>query len=144
MAGSMTKGIRELTVFLGGMERNAGKAVTGTVSKYGMEIFRAVVQRSPVDKGMFRGSWDMITRTGGAHLLQLKITNSLPYAGPLEEGSKKGEKPWPNAGPKTVEVDGRIYSSQAPGGIVNPVMEKVNVNGLMGAIEVALRMAGLR
>jgi hypothetical protein len=121
MAGSMTKGIRELTVFLGGMEKQAGKAVTGTVSKYGMEIFRGVVQRSPVDKGMFRGSWDT-----------------------LEEGSKKGEKPWPNAGPKTVEVDGRIYSSQAPGGIVDPVMEKVNVSGLMGAIEVALRMAGLR
>src|SRR5690242_8176681 len=35
-----------------------------------------------------------------------------------EYGSAKGSRPWPSAGPRTVESGGRIYSSQARGGFV--------------------------
>ena len=40
------------------------------------------------------------------------------YWAPCEFGSRRGGRPWPNPGPRTVASGGRVYSSQAPGGFV--------------------------
>lgn len=42
--------------------------------------------------------------------------NPTPYAGVIEEGT------YPHAGPRTIAVDGGVYSRQAPGGILAPLL----------------------
>lgn len=41
---------------------------------------------------------------------------AVNYWGVLDAGSHEGSRPWPSAGKKTTEKDGRIFSKQAPGG----------------------------
>ena len=48
------------------------------------------------------------------------IFNNLPYAPPIEIGSKG--KPWETPGPKTVLYNGRVYSKQAPGGVFDKII----------------------
>jgi hypothetical protein len=53
----------------------------------------------------------------------IEISNNLPYAGPIEKGSKLGERPWPSAGPLTLVMGGRVFSKQAPGGMIGPILK---------------------
>lgn len=99
-----------------------------------LEMFTGVVRKSPVDKGTFRGNWQvdqrgfsydktdpsgqktiveitekvMASRVGGI----ISLINNLPYSEVLEVGG------YPGVGPKTVAGPGGIYSKQAPQGMV--------------------------
>jgi hypothetical protein len=91
--------------------------------KIALDIIPALDDNSPVDTGMFRAEWDFKEEKGSpGTLAQVSIFNSMPYAAVIEEGSPKGGKPWASAGPKTIEQDGRIWSMQAVGGVIAPVM----------------------
>jgi len=69
---------------------------------------------TPVDSGEAKASWTIVRRDETGY----SFGNPAPYAHVLEHGSVKGQKPWPQVGPRTVEIGGQIYSSQAPGGIL--------------------------
>lgn len=79
---------------------------------YANSIRHEVFDKSPVDTGRFRNSWVMF-KDGKKFI----ISNNCNYAYYMEEGSIPGEFPWPGVGRRTVMFDGRIYSSQAPGGV---------------------------
>lgn len=68
---------------------------------------------TPIDTGEAQRSWTIVRRVEGGY----SFGNIAPYAHILEEGSKPGKAPWPNVGPKTTLFAGRIYSTQAVGGI---------------------------
>lgn len=101
------------------------------VSLIGLTAFRGVVLKSPVDKGRFKGNWNLaigsmdastteavdpaggqtINRAAGAISAYsaiegfpvINITNALPYAERLEDG----------------------YSAQAPGGMVGLTVAEI-------------------
>jgi hypothetical protein len=73
----------------------------------------AVKDATPVDTGEAQKSWTIVRRSEGGY----SFGNVAPYAHILETGSEPGKAPWPNVGPRTTMYAGRIYSSQAPGGI---------------------------
>lgn len=98
--------------------------------------------KSPVGQfggGTYKKSWVVSYPTRAGKLAKVVFSNTQPYTGPIELGVTPGEKPWPSVsdkesvkrkgklvtvGGRTVEYKGRIYSSQAPGGVAQPVLEK--------------------
>ena len=83
-----------------------------------------IVARSPVHNGLYRAGWGfMPSFREDEQAFYALIANNVEYAEPVTYGSLEGQKPWPNAGPKTVKQGNRIYSSQAPGGVINPILE---------------------
>lgn len=93
------------------------------LNKMALDIIPALDDNSPVDKGTFRAEWDFKEEDGGPGVAaQVSIFNRMPYAAVIEEGTPQGKKPWATTGSKTIELDGRIWSRQAVGGVVAPVM----------------------
>jgi len=76
------------------------------------KIRRRAIERTPVDTGYLKSAWTPLIKLGSG----ISFGNYAPYAGIVEYGL------YPGLGPKTVEFRGRIYSSQAPGGMVGPVV----------------------
>jgi hypothetical protein len=95
---------------------------------FGFQLLALAQTRSPVDTGRFRAAWQLSPFYGANTIAGIMLTNNVPYAGVLEFGSRSGKKPWPSAGPKTVVHSGRIYSRQAPGGIMAPVLPSIAQN----------------
>ena len=89
------------------------------------KIRQLVIARTPVDKGTAKAGWsELYTAPEG-----LSFTNPVAYMHVLEEGL------YPGVGPKTVAYAGGIYSSQAPGGMITPIMEdKALIDGMADEI----------
>lgn len=83
-------------------------------------------ESSPVDQGEFKQSWTSTTSSQSGNLTSI-ISNSHVAAGAIEFGSLPGSRPWPNPGPKTSLSGGRIYSSQAIGGVINKVVDDAKI-----------------
>ena len=137
----MTVRIKGTDEVIGGLKRiqvninSSGQQLKPVVT----DIYNKVQERSPVDSGEFKADWDLDEKTNtGKYDYIAKITNSRPYALPIEIGSELGEKPWPSAGPKTIEYNGRIFSIQVvdgkDAGVVSPVLEEVGFEQLAETI----------
>jgi hypothetical protein len=82
-------------------------------------------------KGNFKKNWNYDeSKTGPNVAFQANIKNMVIYAAPLEEGSDPGQSPWPNPGSRTVSYEGKIFSSQAPGGVTKKVLDDINFSEL--------------
>ena len=93
------------------------------LNKVALDLVGDFTEASPVASGLFKAEWDMKSEKGGVGVMaQVVIFNRMPYAAVLEEGSPVGSAPWPSVGEKTVEEDGRIWSKQAVGGVVAPIL----------------------
>ena len=68
---------------------------------------------TPLESGEAASKWTPVEAVSKGY----SFGNDAPYLKFLEQGSIPGRRPWKGLGEKTVLVDGRIYSSQAPGGI---------------------------
>lgn len=104
------------------------KSVAGlakvALAKTALDLTAAFTLNSPVDTGIFRAEWDFLEGPVSPGVLaQVTVTNRMPYAGVLDEGSPVGGIPWASEGPKTIEKDGRIWSKQAVGGVTSPVLD---------------------
>lgn len=94
-------------------------------------VFGNILHRSPVDEGRYRAAWQPPDVSESEGLVEAVIRNNIGYARPVTYGSVKGQKPWPRAGARTIEHEGRIYAKGglgseelAKGGVVNPMMQK--------------------
>ena len=105
------KSITDLLKRIGGISDRSPGSWFHTLTE---KIRSAMIENTPYDTGIAKTSWGQIEQCEGG----LSFSNPQVYAVPLEFGSKPGERPWPGTGPKTVMHGGRIYSSQASGGIV--------------------------
>lgn len=93
---------------------------------------------SPVDKGDFKKLWDALSIKKTQSLLSSKIENSSAYASAIEYGSTPGSKPWPNPGEKTVMSEGKIYSTQAVGGVIGKVFNDNKVNAFVEDLAISI------
>jgi len=75
-------------------------------------IRNLVIGRTPVDTGALKSSWSAVKRTSGG----FSFENDKEYAVIVEEGRYTG------LGPRTVRQQGGIYSRQAPGGMLAPIL----------------------
>ena len=105
--------------------------IDGLVKELALQIRARMIQATPRDSGTAQRSWGPVKRHSGGmsfsggnptgpvarQSVGYSFGNTAPYSHILETGSTPGKKPWASVGPRTVERDGRIYSSQAPGGI---------------------------
>lgn len=80
-----------------------------------------VVGKTPVASSALKRSWSPVQRTTGG----FSFSTDLPYAVVIEEGLYK------SVGPRTVEYEGGVYSRQAPGGMIGPVIRD---DGMIAAI----------
>ena len=99
--------------------------------KYMTDAYANILRRSPVcvDKkggkgGRYKGAWQYSTaKKPHGTMGMVTFSNNVPYAIVLEKGSTPGNRPWPSKGPRTVVYNGKIFSSQAPGGVAEVVFE---------------------
>lgn len=106
------------------------------VSKITIDLERTAKEVSPADKGDFRKAWkhNLTLVAPFGVMARGEVYNPLPYGEPLEHGSPVGGKPWPKAGPRTVERGGRIFSKQAVGGVVGPVLTQDYIKSVAAQI----------
>lgn len=116
--------------------QNFGQNAEQLLDRFVLGMLSRVILRSPADSGFFRGSWDVTSGKGGAGsgVYEAILYNNAPYSVPIEYGSDRGGKPWPRVGPKTTLQGGRIWSSQAPGGVHGPAFEESNFNEFADAL----------
>lgn len=95
------------------------------ISKAELESF------SPVDKGDFKKSWKVLGTIKSQNRISTTIESNSPYAAAIEYGSAPGSKPWPNPGEKTVMSNGRIFSTQAVGGVIGKVFDDDKINSFV-------------
>jgi hypothetical protein len=82
--------------------------------KVAFSIKDELEKQSPVgETGHFKESWKLSTVSD----TKIEITNTAPYSPAIEFGSMPGHPPWPSAGRRTVRSAGRVWSSQAVGGM---------------------------
>jgi len=68
--------------------------------------------RSPVDTGAFKSAWTAVERTAGGYSFE----NPTSYGIVLEEGL------YGRVGPRTAQSGGKVYSRQAVGGVLEPLI----------------------
>lgn len=69
--------------------------------------------RTAVDTGRAKRSWGQVEKNAGG----FSFTNPVWYTTVLEEGGYYHESA------KVIEIDGKFYSRQSPGGILWPLLE---------------------
>jgi hypothetical protein len=70
--------------------------------------------RTPYKTGHAKRSWGAVETAAGGY----SFKNPVDYTVTLEEGG------YPRAGPRTIEVDGQVYSRQAVRGILTPLVSQ--------------------
>jgi len=101
------------------------KTLNYSVKGFVDDTLKKIKDEVPKDSGDYSKNWNVNNPPKSAgNLAFITFSNDLVYARPLEYGVTPGEKPWPSVGPKTVQYEGKIYSSQAPGGTAEPVINK--------------------
>lgn len=100
------------------------------------EIKKNAESSTPIDTGKASQSWYLTPMKKVKNQWEINVANrakskkGYPYPRVLEFGSTPGQRPWPNVGPRTVLAQSpesgetRIYSSQAPGGIIFQAKKK--------------------
>lgn len=89
------------------------------IEKYAAQKVRVAVKiATPIGVGKTAGtakkSWTPVKKTEGGY----SFGSTLPYMASLLAGSVPGKRPWPMARRRTVVWRGKIYSSQAAGGML--------------------------
>ena len=91
--------------------------------------------RTPQDTGHAWESWGQIEE----HSWGYSFENPVDYTVVLEEGL------YSNVGPRTVSYQGAVYSRQAPGGIITPLVEDNRVQDrILNMVVVQLVRGGRR
>jgi len=133
-----TKELNRFTMTIKASSPKIQKISKTMFKKFVIDNHRKIQKESPEDTGHFRASWELDFKESG-DTFRGEVTNPLPYASVIEFGSTPGKKPWPSPGPKTVLASGKIYSSQAVGGVVSKVVTDKNIEDFMQTLGGILR-----
>lgn len=111
-----------------------GQSIDETLAAMVRRLLGQLRRRSPVSDrkgcGELKGSWQATAVNAGSIQFGTNVEHA-PYVeigGPFDQDNAAN---WPKAGPRTKQVDGRIFSRQAPGGIIKPIL---NDQGLIDEI----------
>lgn len=119
-------GVVNITDRLNRLSSKISTQAQAALKVVGFSAVALAMTKSPVahkNGGTFRAAWQLQDYAGSGCVAGVEIVNNLRYSRPLEYGSKLGSRPWPNAGPLTVVTDGRVFSRQAPEGVLTPELE---------------------
>lgn len=125
--------LREFTKTYPDLIRSVIDASKDEVEEY---VLGLVKQGTPVDTGKTKAAWSSVQRKGG-----VTFKNPEPAARVLEKGL------YPGVGPKTINTGDGIFSTQAPEGIIRPIITdsdtvgqiaRVFTNSLMQRLKVVL------
>ena len=76
------------------------------------------IRKKKVGEERLKWTWSAISEISGGGIA---FGTDAPYATVLESGE------YPGVGPRTVQAEGGIYSRQAPGGVIGPLLEDEDV-----------------
>lgn len=108
--------VNKIKIGLTMYSKNSRKYVRSEAIKQMKRLREIAILRTPIGEingGTAKKSWSRIYSNQGKTWTQLEI----PYGRALDKGSIKGNRPWPNPGPRTVPIAGHIFSSQVGDGI---------------------------
>lgn len=117
------KGTVDIAAALNKLGTELPANVARALNIVGFSALAIAQTKSPVahkNGGTFRAAWQVQQYAGDGCVAGIEIANNLRYARPLEYGSPAGARPWPSAGPLTVVNGGRVFSKQAPTGVLTP------------------------
>jgi hypothetical protein len=137
---------------------NVRRALMKDVRAKSKDFLKLTKKLTPVDKSdyaddvVLKDEWTLQEKIGVKSnvAFAIRLYNPLIYAEPIEFGSTPGQSPWPSVKknknsfkkPRTVLKMGKIWSSQAPGGVLDTVIIKskfvVNDRAINKAIRDAL------
>jgi hypothetical protein len=103
------EGVKELQAAL----RKTPELMELAIEDAATTLRNLVIGRTPVASGELKRSWSSVERTSTG----FTFGTDKEYAVILEEGR------YQTAGPRTVASEGGIYSRQAPGGIIGPILQ---------------------
>lgn len=96
---------------------NLPEAIEVSIRDIATTLRNLVIGQTPVgirpNSPRMKQSWSDVERTATG----FAFSNPKDYASVLEEGR------YPGVGPRTVATEGGIFSRQAPGGIIGPLLE---------------------
>jgi len=124
----MSEAVKKIEVLANNVKALSSALQDKALSALGVFSFSALAlaqNKSPVDTGRFRAAWQVQTYKEGGSTVAMELSNNVKYAGVLEYGSPVGGRPWAKPGPLTMQLNGRIWSKQAPGGVLTPRLEEI-------------------
>lgn len=128
------RGYDELIQYLKGSEKRFYSVIPVVVA-YGERTLAAIKNYSPVDSGLYKNAWTSRSVYGGPNpLIEFNIENNLIYAQAVTFGSVLGRRPWFFGGPKTMVVGKKVFSTQAPTGVVDPIMHEAGIRTMLNQI----------
>lgn len=123
----------DLALFLERYPGELEKYIPESFSEVEMYMLSVLQGKTPVDTGKTRSAWTSVNTQFG-----LSFTNPAAAAKYLEEGLYKG------VGPKTVATEKGIFSTQAPEGIINPILKDQAVLNTMAQLFFSSLLSNLR
>ena len=115
--------------------------IDNTFDDYLSNSRQRLVDFAPIDSGDFKSLWKSSGVEDSGSKKSAIISNEAVYAPAIEFGSAPGKRPWPSPGDKTVEFQGRIFSSQAPGGTIDKVFDDEGIDSFTNNIANSIIMA---
>lgn len=104
--------LQEMAHYLGAYPNEIKSVIDESKGKLKDYVYDLLVEGTPKDSGKTRKAWSSVATEYG-----LSFYNTEVSAYVLEEGKFSG------VGPKTVQTGEGIFSTQAPEGIINPIMK---------------------
>ena len=84
---------------------------------------------TPWKSGHLKESWSEVEFLEGGLSFSAEFGNPVDYAETVEHGD------YPRVGPRTVAMDGHIFSRQAPGGMIAPIMgDEAKINMIIDLV----------
>lgn len=113
------------------------KFLQETVQRLAEKLREFAVERTPIGEKYVKGigwsksghmkeSWSSVTQDGDTFSFQ----NTVPYASIVDRGGYPGISPRHNPPKTAYGPDGKIYSSQAIGGIIRPIIDGTAGNNI--------------
>ena len=140
--GIELRGLVDVTGRLARIQSGMSEKAAAALNIVGFSAVAIAQLKSPVahkDGGTFRAAWQVQQYAGAGCIAGVEVQNNLKYSRPLEYGSKQGSRPWPNAGPLTVVNNGRVFSKQAPEGVLTPELERLKESAAKLVLEELLK-----
>jgi hypothetical protein len=111
------KGLNQAQKFVQSVEKKIDNVLATAPKAIAMEIRDELESATPVYTGHLANMWKIAdVRKGHA-----RVTNPVYYARYIEFGSELHSHPWPSPGLRTSMMGGRVWSTQAIGGVTQNI-----------------------
>lgn len=117
--------LRQFIEELGGTRRKMDAPIVDVMTLTLRTVWMNAQKLAPYkySSGAFRAAWRIQNPVVAGNNITGSVYNDTHYAPAIEAGSTPGYPPWPNPGRRTRLWGGKIWSSQAIGGTMQPAFD---------------------